>query len=66
VVKLPDWLTWLIILLVTGMAVTNFVAGLFVKGYQPNVEINGLFIGIVTALILNRRNGNGNGNGNGH
>jgi hypothetical protein len=59
--RLPDWLTWGIIGLVAAMAGTNFFAPFFLKGYQSNEVINGLFAAIVTTVILNRRGGGGSG-----
>jgi hypothetical protein len=62
--RLPDWLTWSIVGLVAGMAGTNFFAPFFLKSYQPNEVVNGLFAAIVGTLIINRRGGGG-GDGSG-
>jgi hypothetical protein len=61
--RLPDWLTWAVIGLVAAMAGTNFFAPFFLKGYQSNEVVNGLFAAIVTTLIINRRGGGGDGSG---
>jgi len=62
--RLPDWLAWVIIMLVALMATVNFAAPFFMETYEPNEMITGLFATVVTTVFLSRR-GNGNGNGNG-
>jgi hypothetical protein len=57
--KLPDWLTWVIVGLVSAMAAANFVAGIFVEDYRTDETINALFAALVTTLILQRRGGRG-------
>jgi hypothetical protein len=59
--KIPDWLTWVIVGLVSGMAAVNFAAGIWVKGYDTDQTINALFAALVTTLILQRRGGGPDG-----
>lgn len=63
--RLPDWLIWTIVGLVTTMAAVNFAAPFFVTGYPPNVFINGLFAAIVSSLVIDRRRGGNGKNGGG-
>lgn len=51
-VRLPNWLMYVLVLVITGAWVVNFTTGLFVKGYAPPESINLVFSSMVGALLL--------------
>jgi hypothetical protein len=58
-VKIPRWLLILLVLVICGVWVTSFIAGLVNPGYQPPESINLVFSAMVAALLaqLGRQNG---------
>lgn len=54
--KLPNWLMYLLIIVITGAWLTSFLAGLFIKDYTPPDQINLLFSSLVGALLINAAN----------
>jgi hypothetical protein len=53
-----------VIAVVTAVWAMNFLAGVFINGYEPSESINGIFMAIVGGLFaLGSRNGNGSSNG---
>lgn len=53
-----------IIIVVTLVWATNFVSGLFLKGYEPDQTINAIFMAIVGGLFaLGGRGNTGGGSG---
>lgn len=53
-----------IIIVVTAIWATNFIAGLVVKTYEPDQAINAIFMGIVGGLFaLGARDNKGSGGG---
>lgn len=64
--RLPRWLLVLLILVITGVWVASFVAGLFVKEYNPPESINLVFSAMVAALLAQLgRADKGGGEGDG-
>jgi hypothetical protein len=59
--KIPDWLSWIVIGLVSGMAATNFIANIFVKNYHTDPAIYATFTAVVSAVLFGRRGKDGDG-----
>lgn len=59
--KLPNWLMYLLIIVITAAWVTSFTVGLFNHNYQPPDQINLLFSSLVGALLINAANKRGKG-----
>jgi hypothetical protein len=62
-VKVPKWLLIFLILVISGVWVTSFVAGLLDNNYRPPESINLVFSAMVAALLaqLGRQGGKDSG-----
>ncbi len=53
--KLPNWLVYTLVCIITGVWVANFAVAVFNPNYKPPEEINLIFSTVVGALLLNIR-----------
>lgn len=51
--KIPPWLVYTLICVVTAVWVANFVISAFNQQYKPPAEINLIFSSLVGGLLLN-------------
>lgn len=60
--KIPRWLLILLILVISGVWVASFIAGLLDRNYNPPESINLVFSAMVAALLaqLGRQGGKDN------
>ena len=60
-ITLPRWLLVTLVLVITGVWVASFVAGLLDNGYDPPESINLVFSAMVAALLaqIGRQNRRG-------
>lgn len=50
-IRLPRWLLITLVLMISGVWVASFVAGLIVEGYNPPESINLVFSAMVAAVL---------------
>jgi hypothetical protein len=64
-IQLPKWLLIVLVLVISGVWVTSFIAGLTVRGYSPPESINLVFSAMVAAVLaqLGRQGRGGDGDG---
>ena len=52
--RLPTWLIYTLVVIITAAWVTSFIASFVIKGYNPPESINLLFSTVIGALLLGR------------
>ena len=56
---IPNKLRWTLITLITIVWAINFVAGLFIRDYEPDPSIGSIFMGTVGVMLAMGSRGNG-------